>query len=169
MHLQRLRLCESGADYPDGQDAGRLQRAQRQPLRHAKPNSGFLAAAIVQPQALISHGSYMYAPTTVGPIGTTGGMVVQFKVTADPVSGVSQYRIRSYLTGVVPTVTGLGVADDLGSLMVFTEPQAIALAGGEVIVKLPLCEDAGAHPSSDTWAPPFAAPRSMTGLKGGQF
>jgi len=111
----------------------------------------------------------MYAPTTVGPIGTTGGMVVQFKVTADPVSGVSQYRIRSYLTGVVPTVTGLGVADDLGSLMVFTEPQAIALAGGEVIVKLPLCEDAGAHPSSDTWAPPFAAPRSMTGLKGGEF
>jgi hypothetical protein len=108
---------------------------------NAQPNSGFLAAAIVQPQALISHGSYMYAPTTVGPIGTTGGMVVQFKVTADPVSGVSQYRIRGYLTGVVPTVTGLGVADDLGSLMVFTEPQAIALAGGEVIVKLPLCED----------------------------
>ena len=51
---------------------------------NAQPNSGFLAAAIVQPQALISHGSYMCAPTTVGPIGTTGGMVVQFKVTADP-------------------------------------------------------------------------------------
>jgi hypothetical protein len=50
---------------------------------------------------------------------------------------VSQYRIRGYLT----TVTGLDVADDLGSLMVFTEPQAIAPAGGEVIVKLPLCED----------------------------
>jgi hypothetical protein len=50
---------------------------------------------------------------------------------------VSQYRIRGYLT----TVTGLGVADDLGLLLVFTETQAIAPAGGEVIVKLPLCED----------------------------
>ena len=113
----------------------------------------------------------MYAPTTVGPIGTTDGMVVQFKVTVEPVSGVSQYRIRGYLTRVVPSVTGLGAADDLGSLMVFTEPQAIVLAGGEVIVKLPLCEECrrGSTLFVRYLGTAIAAPGSMTGPKGGEF
>ena len=45
--------------------------------------------------------------------------------------------------------TGLGIADDLtysggngdGSLVVFTDPSAVGLAGQEVLTRLPLCED----------------------------
>ena len=37
--------------------------------------------------------------------------------------------------------TGLGVADDLKSLMVFTDPSAAGVAAAEVVMKLPLCED----------------------------
>jgi hypothetical protein len=104
----------------------------------AQPNIGASAAAITQPQAIISHGLYMYAPTT-------SGAVVQFKVTTDPVSGLSQYASRTYATGLAPVAgtitTGLGVADDLQSLMVFTDPSGFGLAAQEVIAKLPLCED----------------------------
>ena len=75
----------------------------------------------------------MYAPT--------GNRVVQFKVTIDPVSGLSKYASRTYVSGLSSVVTGLGVADDLGSLMVFTDRSGIGLAGQEVITKLPLCED----------------------------
>jgi hypothetical protein len=103
-------------------------------------NAGFAAAGISQPQALISHGSYMYAPSSTAENGA-GGSVVQVKVTVDPVSGVSHYILRTYLSGSLPLVTGLGVADDLGSLMVFTDPSGVGLPGQEVIVKLPLCED----------------------------
>jgi hypothetical protein len=98
----------------------------------AQANIGFMQALIAQPQAIISHGSYMYAPT--------GGRVVQFKVTVDPVSGLSQYLFRTYVSGLAP-VTGLGVADDLQSLIVFTDPLALGLPGQELIFKLPLCED----------------------------
>jgi hypothetical protein len=35
----------------------------------------------------------------------------------------------------------LGVADDLKSLMVMTDPSALGLASQEVITKTPLCED----------------------------
>jgi len=106
----------------------------------ASPNSGFVVAPVVQPQALITHGSYMYASVTAAEGVTTSNTVVQLKVTVDPVSGLSQYRIRGYLTGA-PLITGLGVADDLGSLMVFTDPSGIGAAGQEAITKLPLCED----------------------------
>ena len=96
------------------------------------------AVIIHQTQAIISHGSYMYA-------GPLAGTVVQFKVTVDPVSGLSQYAFRTYVTGLAPVAgtltTGLGVADDLKSLMVFTDPSGIGTAGQEVITKLPLCED----------------------------
>jgi len=61
---------------------------------------------------------------------------VQFKVTVDPVSGLSQYRIRGYVTGL-PSVTGLGVADDLKSVMVYADTAGLT----SVIVKFPLCED----------------------------
>ena len=107
---------------------------------NAVTNAGFVVAAVTQPQALISHGSYMYVSSSAAEAGGNSS-VVQFKVTVDPVSGLSHYELRTYLSGNVPVVTGLGVADDLGSLMVFTDPSGIGLAGQEVITKLPLCED----------------------------
>jgi hypothetical protein len=100
----------------------------------ARPNIGFPAATVVQPQALISHGSYMYA-------GSLSGTVQQFKVTVDPVTGLSHYASRTYLSGLSPFTTGLGVADDLKSLMTFTDPSSVGSPGQEVIVKAPLCED----------------------------
>ena len=105
---------------------------------NAQPNVGFSSAAVTQTQAIISHGSYMYA-------GPQSGTVLQFKVTVDPVSGLSQYVFQTYATGLAPvagTITkGLGVADDLQSLMVFADPSGIGAGGQEVITKLPLCED----------------------------
>jgi hypothetical protein len=100
----------------------------------ARPNIGFPAATVVLPQAIISHGPYMYA-------GSLGGPVVQIKVTVDPVTGLSQYASRTYLSGLSPFITGLGVADDLNSLMTFTDPSGVGSPGQEVIVKTPLCED----------------------------
>jgi hypothetical protein len=100
---------------------------------NAQANIGFMQALIAQPQAMISHGSYMYA--------STGSRVVQFKVTVDPVSGVSKYTSRTYVSGLPGTITGLGVADDLKSFMTFTDLSGLRLAGQEEIVKLPLCED----------------------------
>jgi hypothetical protein len=41
----------------------------------------------------------------------------------------------------VAVATGLGVADDLGSLMVYTDPSVVGVAAAEVVTKLPLCED----------------------------
>jgi hypothetical protein len=90
-------------------------------------------AGIIQPPAIISHGSYMY-------VAATSGTVVQFKVTTNPISGLSQYAHRTYLSGSTPN-TGLGVADDLRSLMKYTDPSGLGLAGQAVIVKTPLCED----------------------------
>ena len=101
----------------------------------AFPNSAFATAGISQGQAVISHGSYIYAS-----LGAGGG-VVQFKVTINPALGTSVYRLRTYLSGSVPLITGLGVADDLGSLMVFTDPSAVGTLDQEDILKLPLCED----------------------------
>jgi hypothetical protein len=98
---------------------------------NAQPNVGFPAAQIRQVGALISHGSYMYAGSTEGP-------VVQSKVTVDPLSGQSQYSTRTYFAGLV-AITGLGVADELGSLMVFTDPATFAKQ--DIIWSLPLCED----------------------------
>jgi len=100
---------------------------------NAVPNTGFSSAPVVQPPAMISHGSYMY-------VGSFSGTVVQFKVTVDPVTGLSQYVFRTYLSGTSFN-TGLGVADDLQSLMIFTDPSAIGSPGQEVIWKAPLCED----------------------------
>jgi hypothetical protein len=99
----------------------------------AQSNFGFTSALITQPQALIRHGQYMYT----GPIG---GTVAQFKVTIDPFSHLSKYQFRTYVTGL-SIVTGLGVAEDLQSLMIYSDPSAIGLAGQEVVTKLPLCED----------------------------
>ena len=100
---------------------------------NAQPNTAFPESQFGQPNALISHGSYMYS-------GPVSGSVVQIKMTVDPKSGLSQYSSRTYLTGIA-NVTGLGVTDDLGSLMVFTDPSIVGLPGQEVVTKLPLCED----------------------------
>ncbi len=99
----------------------------------AQPNFGFTSALITQPPAIISHGNYMY----VGPLG---GNVIQFAVTVDPFDGTSKYQFRTYITGL-SILTGLGVADDLQSLMIFTDPTTLGLASQEVVTKLPLCED----------------------------
>ncbi len=101
----------------------------------ASPNGAFAAAGIIQGQAIISHGSYMYA--SLGP----GGGVAQFSISVSPATGQTQYKIRTYFSGSVPLITGLGVADDLGSLMVFTDPSSVGTLDQEVIAKLPLCED----------------------------
>jgi len=101
----------------------------------AQPNVGSSSAGVTtQTAAVISHGSYVYALTTSGP-------VVQLKVTVDPVSGLSQYASRTYVTRLSGFGTGLGAADDLQSLMVFTDASGIGAATQEVITKLPLCED----------------------------
>jgi len=47
----------------------------------------------------------------------------------------------TYFTRGQPLVTGLGVADDLRSLMIYADSSSVGLAGQEVITKLPLCED----------------------------
>jgi len=73
--------------------------------------------------------------------GSLSGTVVQIKVIVDPLTGLSQYASRTYLSGLSSFITGLGVADDLQSLMTFTDPSGIGMTGQEVIVKAPLCED----------------------------
>ncbi len=99
----------------------------------AQPNFAFASALITQPNAMISHGKYMYA----GPIG---GTVYQFLVKINPISGLSEYRFRSFVTGL-SIVTGLGTDDALQSLFIYTDPTAIGLAGREFVTKVPLCED----------------------------
>ena len=96
-------------------------------------NVAFLAGPPLVPQAIISHGSYMY-------LGGVGFPTLQMKVTSDFV-GLSRYASRTYFSGGTGLMTGLGVADDLGSVMNFIDPSGLGLAAEEVIVKVPLCED----------------------------
>jgi hypothetical protein len=96
---------------------------------NAVPNIAFAPNPVIQPNDIISHGSFMYTGGTAQP-------VVQVKVTANP-NGTSRYALRTYASGIAG-VTGLGVADDLKSLMVFTNSGPL---GQTVIFKLPLCED----------------------------
>jgi hypothetical protein len=98
----------------------------------AQPNFGFTSALITQPPAIISHGNYMY----VGPVG---GTVIQFAVTPG-LDGTSKYQFRTYVTGL-SILTGLGVAEDLRSLMIYTDPTTLGLASQEVVTRVPLCED----------------------------
>ena len=99
----------------------------------AQPNFGFTSALVTQPSAMIPHGDYMYT-------GPVGGTIVQFKVSVDPISHLSQYKFRTFVSGL-SIVTGLGIANDLKSLMVYTDPTAIGLAAQEIVTKVPLCED----------------------------
>jgi hypothetical protein len=105
---------------------------------NAQSNFGFSSALVTQPNALIRHVAkngdiYMYT-------GPLGGTVVQFKLTIDPISNLTQYKFRTFVTGLSLS-TGLGIAEDLQSLMIYTDPSAIGLAGQEVVTKLALCED----------------------------
>ena len=105
---------------------------------NAQSNFGFSSALVTQPNALIRHTAkngdmYMYT-------GPLGGTVVQFKLTIDPFSGLTHYNFRTFVTGL-SLITGLGIAEDLQSLMIYTDPSAIGLAGQEVVTKLALCED----------------------------
>ena len=115
----------------------------------AQPNFGFTSALITQPPAMISHGRYMY-------IGPLGGTIIQFAFTVDPFSGFTEYAFRTYLTGV-SILTGLGVAEDLQSLMIYTDPTAIGLAAQEIVTKVPLCEDKLGEPPP-TQVPPGNPP-----------
>jgi hypothetical protein len=81
---------------------------------------------------MIRDGRYMHA-------GLAGSSVVQFKLTVDPLSGLTQYSSRTYANGFAP-VTGLGIASDIKSLMVFSDPTG-GVARQEVVTKLPVCED----------------------------
>jgi hypothetical protein len=120
----------------------------------AQPNGAFTAALITQPQAIISHGNYIYA-------GPLGGTLVQFKVSVDPISGFSEYAFRTYVTGL-SIVTGLGVAEDLESLIVMGDPTALGLAAQERMTKLPLCEDMN-EPSGSA----FTGGGAIGGILGG--
>jgi hypothetical protein len=116
---------------------GALQANTANKCGTAFANSGFTSALITQPSSVQRHVNasgvgYMYT-------GPVGGTTVQFKLGTDAV-GRTTYRFRTYLTGTSLS-TGIGVADDLGSLMVMTDPSAVGLAGQGVITKLPLCED----------------------------
>ena len=116
-----------------------LQQAFANPLAFtngcgpAQPNSAYTSALITQPAAMITHNNYMYS-------GPVGGTIIQFKVTQDPFSGISQYKFRTLVSGL-SIVTGLGIAGDQHSLMIYTDPTAIGLAAQEIVTKVPLCED----------------------------
>jgi len=100
-------------------------------------NAGFTSALITQPSSLTSHVAadgtgYIYT-------GPLGGLVIQAHLGKDLV-GRTTYKTRTYLSGISLS-TGLGVADDLGSLMVMADPSAVGLSGQEAVTKTPLCED----------------------------
>jgi len=106
---------------------------------NATLNGAMTAALITQPQAILPHvnaisgDKYMYA-------GPLGGVVVQFKLGIDPISGLTQYNFRTYITGL-SLITGLGIAEDLQSLFVMNDPSAVGLAGQERMTKVTICED----------------------------
>jgi hypothetical protein len=102
---------------------------------NAQPNFGFTSALVTQPNAMITHGNYMYT-------GPVGGTLDQFYVTEDPFSHITQYQFRTLVTGL-SIVTGLGIAEDQKSLMIYADPTAIGLSAQEVVTKVPLCEDMG--------------------------
>jgi hypothetical protein len=57
----------------------------------AVTNFCFASALLIQPGIVIRRGEYMH----VGP--QVAGVITQFNVTADPPSGVSTYKFRTYL------------------------------------------------------------------------
>jgi hypothetical protein len=78
-------------------------------------------------------------------------------VKVNPFSGQSEYRFRSFVTGL-SIVTGLGTDDALQSLFIYTDPTAIGLAGREFVTKVPLCEDMDGEVVTIVSNPPPGAP-----------
>ena len=153
----------------------------------AQPNGGIFPALATQPGALTRHGGYYdtslpgwmsVIPTNTGVFvpnpnlttltvpgyaytGPIGGTIDQIKVTVNPLSLQSTYKLRQYATGLTGPTNGIGIAEDLqypggaglvdpssqaippqpGSLMAFTDPSTIGAAGREVVTRMPLCED----------------------------
>jgi hypothetical protein len=99
----------------------------------AQPNPAISSALGSQTLASIAHNGSLYAATAAGP-------VVQFKVTHDAATGHSLYTSRTYAQGFA-AATGLGVASDLKSLMVYSDSSGAGVTRQEVVTKLPLCED----------------------------
>ena len=126
-------LSSSTYQKPNATIPGALQANTANKCGTATANAGF--TSVLQPGTLLSHVAadgtgYIY----VGPVG---GTVVQTHLGKDA-AGRTAYKTRTYLSGILQS-TGLGVADDLGSLMVMSEPTGFE--GQAVITKLPLCED----------------------------
>ena len=99
----------------------------------AQPNFAFTQQLVIQPQALLSHGKYMYA-------APNAGTVYQFLVTVNPITGFSEYQARTLVSGL-SLVTGLGVDDAHESLFIYSDPTGAELSGREFVTKMPLCED----------------------------
>jgi hypothetical protein len=130
-------LSSSTYQKPNATVPGALQANTANKCGTMTANAGFTSALITQPSSLIGHVAadgtgYMYT-------GPLGGITIQAHLGKDLV-GRTTYRTRTYLSGTSLS-TGIGVADDLGSLMVMSDPSALGLAGQEAITKLPLCED----------------------------
>jgi hypothetical protein len=130
-------LSSSTYQVPNKTVPGALQANTANKCGTATANAGFTSALVTQPSAMVPHVAadgtgYIYS-------GPLGGTVVQMHLGKDLV-GRTTYKFRTYLTGISLS-TGQGVASDLKSLMVMTDPSAVGLAGQEVVTKLPLCED----------------------------
>jgi hypothetical protein len=126
-------LSSSAYQKPNATVPGALQANTANKCGTATANAGFTSAP--QPSALLPHVAadgtgYIYT-------GPLGGTVVQTHLGKDG-AGRTTYKTRTYLSGISLS-TGLGVADDLGSLIVMSIFPGFE--GPEVITKLPLCED----------------------------
>jgi hypothetical protein len=124
-------------------------------------NAGFSANPVIQPQTMAGYtasngNKYMF---TAG----VGQPTVQARINQNA-DGSSHYVIRTYFSNGNGFTTGIGVAPDMnfttagsvnslgaptpapgatgsGSLIVMTDPSGLALAGQEIMSRLPLCED----------------------------
>jgi len=134
-------LQSSTYQKPNATIPGALQANTANKCGTATANAGF--AQIAQPNSLLPHVAadgtgYMYA-------GPLDGTVRQVHLGKDNL-GRTTYQSRTYLTGIGLSTafggfsTGLGIADDLGSLMVMSEVPTLA-EPQTPITKLPLCED----------------------------
>ena len=124
----------NGFSFPNPQPTTLMDKLKAVFNAHSANHCGIAQPITGLPPVNISHGSYMYG-------GSVSGPVVQTKVTVDPITGLSHYTSRTYLSGLPGILTGVGIADDLKSLMAFIDSSGIGLEVQEVVVKVPLCED----------------------------
>jgi len=124
----------NGFGFPNPQPTTLMDKLKAVFNAHSANHCGTAQPITGLPPIFTSHGSYIYG-------GSVGGPVVQTKVTVDPVTGLSHYTSRTYLSGGTGFLTGVGIADDLKSLLAFFDPSGLGLAGQETVIKVPLCED----------------------------